>query len=64
VFLISIILARSYQYTTDGMYKLSIIDEDVYGCAYIVDSSYLWHARLGHLNFKYLKFVKKWYNFI
>ena len=28
-------------YATDDMYKLSIIDEDIYGCAYIVDSSYL-----------------------
>ena len=41
------------------MYKLSIIIKEVYGCAYIVDSSYLRHARLGHLNFKYLKFMLK-----
>ena len=46
-------------YATDSMYKLSIINKEVFGCAYIVDSSYLWHARLGHLNFKYLKFMSK-----
>ena len=39
------------------MYKLSIINKEISSCAYIVDSSYLWHARLGHLNFKYLKFM-------
>ena len=42
------------------MYKLSIINKEVSGCAYFVDSSYLWHARLGHLNFKYLKFMSKY----
>ena len=41
------------------MYKLSIINKEVSSCAYFVDSSYLWHARLGHLNFKYLKFMSK-----
>ena len=46
-------------YATDGMYKLSIINKEVCSCAYIVDSSYLWHARLGHLNFKYLKFMSE-----
>ena len=46
-------------YATDDMYKLSIINKEVSSCAYIVDSSYLWHARLGHLNFKYLKFMSK-----
>ena len=46
-------------YATDGMYKLSIINKEVSGCAYIIDSSYLWHARLGLLNFKYLKFMPK-----
>ena len=45
------------RYVIDGMHKLIIINEDVSGCAYIVDSSYLWHARLGPLNFKYLKFM-------
>ena len=46
-------------YATDGMYKLSIINKEISNCAYIVDSLYLWHARLGHLNFKYLKFMSK-----
>ena len=46
-------------YATDDMYKLSIINKEVSGCVYIVDSSYLWHAKLGHLNFKYLKFMSK-----
>ena len=46
-------------YATNGMYKLSIINKEVFGHAYIVDSSYLWHARLWHLNFKYLKFMSK-----
>ena len=45
------------RYVIDGMYKLIIINEDVSGCAYIVDSSYLCHARLGLLNFEYLKFT-------
>ena len=47
------------RYATDDMYKLSIINKEVSSCAYFVDSSYLWHARLGHLNFKYLKFMSK-----
>ena len=46
-------------YVTDGIYKLSIINKEVSSCAYIVNSSYLWLARLGHLNFKYLKFMSK-----
>ena len=46
-------------YATNGMYKLSIINKKVSGCVYIIDFSYLWHARLGHLNFKYLKFMSK-----
>ena len=46
-------------YATDSIYKLSIINKEVSSCAYFVDSSYLWHARLEHLNFKYLKFMSK-----
>uniref|UniRef100_A0A2N9F059 CCHC-type domain-containing protein n=1 Tax=Fagus sylvatica TaxID=28930 RepID=A0A2N9F059_FAGSY len=47
-------------YSCNGMYKLSlIINKNDVGCAYIVDSSLLWHARLGHLNFKYMKVLSK-----
>jgi hypothetical protein len=47
-------------YSCNGMYKLSIIiNKSDVGCAYIVDSSLLWHARLGHLNFKYMKYISK-----
>jgi hypothetical protein len=40
------------------MYKLSI-NKINYGCAYIVESSILWHNRLAHLNFRSLKFMSK-----
>lgn len=46
-------------YAINDMYKLSIINKEISGCANIVDSSYLWHARLEHLNFKFLKFMSK-----
>ena len=47
-------------YSCNGMYKLSIIiNKSDVGCAYIVYSSFLWHARLGHLNFKYMKYISK-----
>jgi hypothetical protein len=47
-------------YSCNGMYKLSlIINKNDVGCAYIVDFSRLWHARLGHLNFKYMKYMSK-----
>ena len=46
-------------YATNDMYKLSTINKEVSSCAYFIDSSYLWHAKLGHLNFKYLKFILK-----
>ena len=42
------------------MHKLSIINKEVSSYVYFDDSSYLWHARLGHLNFKYLKFMSKY----
>ena len=51
-------------FTTDGMYKPSIINKEVSSCAYIVDSSYLQHARLEHLNFKYLKFMSNQHGII
>ena len=43
------------RYVIDGMHKLIIINEDVSGCAYIVDSSYLWHARLRLFKFQILE---------
>jgi hypothetical protein len=47
-------------YSCNGMYKLSIIiNKSDVGCAYIVNSSLMWHARLGHLNFKYMKYMSK-----
>jgi hypothetical protein len=47
-------------YSCNGMYKLSlIINKNDVGCAYIMDSSLMWHARLGHLNFKYMKYMSK-----
>jgi hypothetical protein len=47
-------------YSCNGMYKLSIIiNKNNVDCAYIVDSSLIWHARLGYLNFKYMKYMLK-----
>jgi hypothetical protein len=47
-------------YSCNGMYKLSIIiNKNNVDCAYIVDSSLMWHARLGYLNFKYMKYMLK-----
>ena len=47
-------------YSCNGMYKLSIIiNKNDIGCVYIVDSSLMWHARLGYLNFKYMKYMSK-----
>uniref|UniRef100_A0A2N9HML0 Integrase catalytic domain-containing protein n=1 Tax=Fagus sylvatica TaxID=28930 RepID=A0A2N9HML0_FAGSY len=47
-------------YSCNGMYKLNlIINKNDVGYAYIVNSSLLWHARLGHLNFKYMKYMSK-----
>uniref|UniRef100_A0A2N9HKS3 Uncharacterized protein n=1 Tax=Fagus sylvatica TaxID=28930 RepID=A0A2N9HKS3_FAGSY len=47
-------------YSCNGMYKLNlIINKNDIGYAYIVNSSLLWHARLGQLNFKYMKYMSK-----
>ena len=44
------------RYSLDGMFKLSI--NEIKACSvYIVESSDLWHARLGHLNYGMLKFM-------
>ena len=50
----------AYPFPTNDMYKLNIINKKVSGYAYFVDSSYLLHARLRHLNFKNLKFMSKY----
>ena len=40
-------------YSCNGMYKLSIIiNKNDVGCAYIVDSSLMWRARLRHFEFQ------------
>lgn len=39
-------------YSCDGMFKLSIINK-------AISHSSLWHGRLAHLNFKYLKYMSK-----
>ena len=36
-----LILSKNEIFATDGMYKLSIINKEVFSCFYIVDSSYL-----------------------
>jgi hypothetical protein len=46
-------------YSCDGMFKLSIINKAISHSSYIVESSSLWHGRLAHLNFKYLKYMSK-----
>jgi len=46
-------------YSCDDMFKFSINKINIIS-AYIVDStSLLWHARLRHLNYKYLKYMCK-----
>jgi hypothetical protein len=46
-------------YSCDGMFKLIIINKVISHSSYIVESSSLWHGRLSHLNFKYLKYMSK-----
>ena len=47
-------------YSCNDMYKLSIIiNKNNVGCSYIVDYSLMWHAKLGHLDFKYMKYMSK-----
>ena len=47
-------------YSCDGMFKLSIIN-NMNNFAYIVGSpsSHLWHGRLAHINFGYIKYMSK-----
>ena len=47
-------------YSCNDMYKLNIIiNKSDVGCAYIVDSSFMWHARFGHMNFNYMKYMSE-----
>ena len=50
--------ARKGCYSNDRMYQVSI-NNKVISSAYILESSYLWHDHLAHLNFWYLKNMKK-----
>ena len=47
------------EYSCDGMFKLSI-NEINKNSVYIVEcDSFLWHSRVGHLNFGSLNFMSK-----
>jgi transposase InsO family protein len=46
-------------YSCNGLFKLSIINKVISHFSYTVESSSLWHGRLAHLNFKYLKYMSK-----
>lgn len=46
-------------YACDGMFKLSILINNMNNSAYIVESFDVWHARLAHLNFRSLKYMSK-----
>ena len=46
-------------YSCDGMYKLSIMNNEDMNSTYIVKSFDIWHARLAHLNFRSLKYMSK-----
>ena len=43
----------------DGMFKFSINEINVIFAYMIESTSLLWHARLGHLNYRYLKYMCK-----
>ena len=50
-------------YCSGELFKLNVLDvimnENVSSSAYLVDSSDLWHARLGHVNFSYIKKMRE-----
>ena len=43
----------------DGMYKLSIMNNENLNSAYFIESFDNWHARLAHVNFRSLKHMSK-----
>ena len=56
------LLVKRYSY--DNMFILNIVcnnnNNNKSGVSnYMIDSSTLWHNHLGHVNFKYLKFMSK-----
>jgi len=46
-------------YSCDDMFKLSINEINVISAYMVGYISLLWHARLGHLNYRYLKYICK-----
>lgn len=45
-------------YMCDGMFKLNLMNKNVVS-AYMIDSSSLWHHRLGHVNFRRMNEMAK-----
>jgi hypothetical protein len=46
-------------YSCDDMFKFSINEINVISTYMVRSTSFLWHARLGHLNYRYLKYICK-----
>jgi transposase InsO family protein len=46
-------------YSYDDMFKFSINEINVISAYMVESTSLLWHARLGHLNYRYLKYMCK-----
>jgi hypothetical protein len=49
-------------YEDQGLFVLNVtntINENSSSCAYLVDSINIWHGRLGHVNFGYIKKMKE-----
>ena len=46
-------------YSCDGMFKLSINNMTINYSSYIVDQFSVWHGRLAHLNYKYMRYMYK-----
>jgi hypothetical protein len=46
-------------YSCDDMFKFSINEINVISVYMVESTSLLWHARLGHLNYRYLKYMCK-----
>jgi len=46
-------------YPCDGMFKFSINEINVISAYMVESTSLFWHTRLGHLNYRYLKYMCK-----